>query len=122
MNKLADIQLAPDGGFKGFGPLGLEGGESAPEVFTKFLSSAIGLITIIAIIWFVILMIMGAIGIMGSGGDKAALETARKRITTGVIGLVVVVAALFIVQLIGRLIGIPNILDLPILLERIQIQ
>jgi len=120
MNKLADIQLGPDGGFKGFGPLGLEGGENAPAVFTKFLSSTIGLMTIIAIIWFVLIMIMGAIGIISSGGDKASLESARKRITTGIIGFVVVIAALFIVQLIGRLIGIPNILDLPTLLERIQ--
>ena len=119
MNKIADIQLAPKP-FKGFGPLGLDEGQSGSAVFTKFLSSALGLMTIIAIIWFVILMIMGAVGIMGSGGDKAALETARKRITTGLIGLVVVVAALFIIQLVGRLIGIPNILDLPALLINIQ--
>jgi hypothetical protein len=120
MKKLADIQLGPEGGFTGFGPLGLEGGESAPAVFTKFLSSTIGLMTIIAIIWFVFLMIMGAIGIISSGGDKASLESARKRITTGIIGFVVVVAAIFIVQLIGRFIGIPDLLDLPTLLERIQ--
>lgn len=120
MNKLADIQLGPEGGFTGFGPLGLEGGESAPVIFTKFISSTIGLMTIIAIIWFVILMIMGAIGIISSGGDKASLESARKRITTGVIGFVVVVAAIFIVQLIGRLIGMPDLLNLPALLERIQ--
>ncbi|MBU0572658.1 hypothetical protein KKH23_03015 [Patescibacteria group bacterium] len=120
MNKLADINLAPEGGFKGFGALGLEEGQSAPAVFTKFISSVIGLMTIIAIIWFVLLMIMGAIGIISSGGDKAALESAKKRITTGILGFVVVIAAIFIVQLIGKLIGIPNILDLPVLLEGIQ--
>lgn len=120
MNKLAEIKLAPEGGFKGFGPLGLEGGESAPAVFTKFISSTIGLMTIIAIIWFVILMIMGAIGIISSGGDKASLESARKRITTGIVGFIMVVAAIFIVQLIGRIIGIPDLLDLPSLLEKIQ--
>ena len=122
MNKLADIELAPKDGFRGFGPLGLDEGQSAPEVFTNFISSAIGLMTIIAIIWFVLLMIIGAIGIISSGGDKTALESARKRITTGVIGFVVVVAAIFIVQLIGKIIGIPNILDLPTLLETIDIQ
>jgi hypothetical protein len=120
MNKLADIPLSPDGGFKGFGPLGLEGGQDAPGVFTQFISGAIGLMTIIAIIWFVLLIITGAINIMSSGGDKAAMESARKRITSGVIGLVVIVAALFIIQLIGRLIGIPGILDLPAMFERIQ--
>ena len=70
MNKLADIQLGPEGGFTGFGPLGLEGGESAPVIFTKFISSTIGLMTIIAIIWFVILMIMGAIGIISSNYNR----------------------------------------------------
>ena len=120
MNKLADIELAPKDGFRGFGPLGLEEGQSAPEVFTQFISGTIGLMTIIAIIWFVILMIMGAIGIISSGGDKASLESARKRITTGIIGFVVVIAAIFIVQLIGQIIGIPELLNLPALLERIQ--
>ena len=107
---------------RGIGPLGLEdlSASQAPSIFNKFISGIIGLMTIIAIIWFVILMIMGAIGIISSGGDKASLETARKRITTGIIGFIMVVAAIFVVQLIGRLIGIPDLLDLPVLLERIQ--
>ncbi|MGB6882368.1 MAG: hypothetical protein WBD86_03690 [Microgenomates group bacterium] len=120
MNKLAQIRLAPEGGFKGFGALGLEQGQDAPTVFTNFISSIIGLLTIIAIIWFVFLLITGAIGIISSGGDKTALETSRKRITTGLIGFIVVIAAIFIIDLIGDLIGIPSILDLPVLLERIQ--
>lgn len=105
MNKLAQIKLSPDEGFTGFGPLG-KGGEEAISTFTKFLSGTIGLMTIIAIIWFVFVLIAGAIGIISSGGDKAALETARKRITTGLVGLTVVIAALFIIDLIGFIIGI----------------
>jgi len=108
---------------EGIGPLGLVGleeGQDAVTVFTKFISSAIGLMTIIAIIWFVFVLIMGAIGIISSGGDKASLETARKRITTGIVGLIVVIAAIFIIDLIGRLIGLPDILDLPTLFEKIQ--
>lgn len=108
---------------RGIGPLGLEEattGEGAVGTFTKFISSAIGLMTIIAIIWFVFLLVAGAIGIISSGGDKASLENSRKRITTGLVGLVVIVAAIFIIRLIGKLIGIPNILDLPALFEQIQ--
>lgn len=115
MNKLlaADIKLAPNGGFKGFGKLGLEDGASsnADLVFTQFLSSAIGVMTIIAFIWFIFVFFMGAIGIISSGGDKQALETARKKITSGIIGIVVVIAAIFIIKLIGYLIGIPDILN-----------
>ncbi len=111
------------GPLRGIGPLGLQEdltGEGAPGVFSRFISSIIGLMTIIAIIWFVFLIIIGAYGIMSAGGDKANMETARKRITTGIVGLVVVIAAVFIVDLIGRIIGIENILNLTELLKQIS--
>lgn len=104
---------------EGIGPLGLEGTTSAqgPAIFTKFISSAIGLMTIIAIIWFIFNFITGAIGIIASGGDKQALESAKKKLTTGIIGLVVVIAAVFIIDLIGTLLGIPDILNIQNLLN-----
>ena len=109
----ADIKLAPAGGFKGFGKLGLEdgGATNADLVFTQFISSAIGVMTIIAFIWFIFVFFIGAIGIISSGGDKQALETAKKKITSGIIGVVVVIAAIFVIKLIGFLIGVPDILN-----------
>ena len=118
MKKLTQIKLSPDEGFTGFGPLG-ESGEGAIGTFTKFISSTIGLLTIIAIIWFAFVLITGAIGIITSGGDKTAFENARKKISTGLIGLVVVIAAVFIIDLIGGIIGLPDILDLQVLFDRI---
>ena len=110
-NHIAQINIAPDG-IRGRGPLGLEGGaESAPSVFNSILSATIGLMTMIAFIWFVFLLLGGAYGIMTAGGDKASLENARKRITMGVIGVVVIIAAIFIISLLGELIGIPDILN-----------
>jgi len=120
MRNLAQIPLAPEGGFQGFGPLGNPSG-SGISTFSKFISSAIGLITIIAIIWFVFVLITGAIGMITAGGDKAAMESARKRISSGLIGLVVIVAGIFILDLIGNIIGIPNILNLEELFSQIQI-
>jgi len=116
------IPLGPKGGFRGFGSLGLENmdASSALGVFTNFLSTTIGLMTIIAIIWFVFTFITGAIGIITSGGDKTALESARKKITTGIIGLVVVIAALFLIDLLGNLIGIKTILDVGYWFGQIQ--
>lgn len=104
----ADIPLAPSGGFQGIGPLGLQGksASEAPSLFNTALSTVIGVMTIVAFIWFTFQFIIGAIRIITSGGDKAALEGARKQITTGLIGLVVVVAAIFILDLIGSLIGV----------------
>lgn len=119
MKLLADINLAPSGGFTGFGPLGNPTG-SGVSTFAKFISSVIGLMTIIAIIWFVFTFITGAIGMIGAGGDKAAVESAKKRITTGLIGLVVVIAAIFIFDLLGKLVGIPDIMDVETMFKAIQ--
>lgn len=111
MNKLiADINLAPPGGFQGPGPLG-NPGTNAPALFTQTLSKIIGVLTVVSFIWFTFQFVFGAIRIITSGGDKAAVEAARKQITTGVIGLVVVVAAIFIIQLIGTILGVPDILN-----------
>jgi hypothetical protein len=109
----SSIPLAPPGGFTGFGPLGnITSSAEAVNTFTKFISSTIGIMTIIAVIWFVFIFITGAIAWMGAGGDKNALESAKKKITTGIIGLAVTVVAIFIIDLIGKLIGIPDILNL----------
>lgn len=116
MRYLAQIEVGP---LSGFGPLGNPEGTGI-SAFSKFISSAIGLMTIIAIIWFTFVFITGAIAMIGAGGDKQAVESARKRITSGLIGLVVVIAAIFILDLIGNLIGIPNILNLGELFKQIQ--
>ena len=113
INLLADIPLSPGGGFKGKGPLGLEGRDAsqAPDVFNKFFSMFIGVITIVSFISFIILFISGAVALMTAGGDKQKLETARSRITTAIIGLVIVISAMFIIDLVGSLFGIDDILN-----------
>lgn len=119
MNKITQINLFPEGGFKGFGTLGLEGQDSsmASFIFSDFISSVIGVISIIAIIWFVIIIISGSLSIMTSGGDKNALEAAKKKISTGLIGLVLVIIGVFIFQLVGKIFGI-NLLNIPDLIYR----
>lgn len=105
-NSLAQVENNLGTGLlQGLGPLG-NFTNSPLVIFSQVLSIVIGIITIIAGIWFIFLLITGAIGIMGSGGDKAAAEGARKRIISGLIGLVVVVAGIFLVDLIGSLIGL----------------
>ncbi len=119
MNILAQIQLAPSAGLRGIGPLGNPEGTGI-GTFSNFISSVIGLLTIIGIIWFVFVLVSGAIGIIASGGDKAAMENARQKITSGLIGLIVIIAGIFIIDLFGNLIGIPNILNLQELFTQIQ--
>lgn len=122
MNYLADVSIAPNGGFKGLGtsPLG-NPGTNGIGVLTNFISGVIGVMTLVGILWFIFVFITGAIGIISSGGDKQALESAKKKITTGLIGLVVLIAAVFIIDLIGYLFGFTgSILDLPALFGLIK--
>lgn len=118
-NLLAQIEFGP---LRGFGKLGLETdttGGGALGIFGGFISSTIGLMTIIAIIWFIFVLITGAMSIIGAGGDKNALESAKKKITTGIIGLVVTIAAIFVIDIIGKLIGIPDILNIGLLFTKL---
>lgn len=109
-NLLAQTEHRFGNPLQGIGPLGV-GDANSPSLFNRFLSGVIGIMTAIAAIWFVFLLLTGAIGILTSGGDKAAYESARKKITTGLIGIIVVIASIFVVDLVGNLLGIPNILD-----------
>lgn len=124
MNKLAQINLFDGQGFSGFGPLGLEGksAEEAPSIFANFVSSAVGLITLVGIIWFVFIFVMGAVGIITSGGDKNSMESAKKKLSSGVIGLIVMVFALSIINFIGSLLGLNNILNFYTLFNLLQIK
>lgn len=127
MNKLAAvIQLGPSSGtgFQGFGALGLVGksGPDAAIVFQNVISITIGVITVVATIWFMVQLLTGALSIIGSGGDKNKVEQAKTKISSALVGLVVVIAGIFIVDLVGSLFGfsILNITAQIVSLGRIQ--
>ncbi len=106
------------GPLEGIGPLGNPTGafsssiDVAANTFTKILSNIIGVMTVIAIIWFVFTFFTGAIAWLGSGGDKTKLQNSQKQITTGIIGLIIVISAIFLIELIGTLVGVPDILNI----------
>lgn len=84
----------------------------AVATFVNILSNIIGVMTIIAIIWFTFVLLTGAIGWLASGGDKTKLQNAQKQITTGIIGLVLVLSATFLIDLIASLVGIRDIFSI----------
>lgn len=113
LNKfLAQISTPLDlGPFRGLGPLGGENNplttkEAAVSTFTKFISTVIGVMTIIAFIWFIFQLFIGAIAWLGSGGDKAKLQEAQKKITTAFIGLIIVISAIFLIKIFSVIFGI----------------
>lgn len=103
----------PLGTFRGLGALsdfisslGSTDPTPAANAFSNFISKAIGVMTVIAIIWFIFTLFLGAIAWISSGGDKVKLQNAQKQITTALTGLIIVIAALFLVKLIGIIFGI----------------
>lgn len=109
------------GGLEGFGPLGTSG-SNAPTIFNKFLTNTVGIITVIGFIWFLFLLVTGAIGIMTAGGDKNAVQNSAKKITNGLIGLIVLISAIFLIQMIGKLLGIEDIILNPakVIIEKLK--
>jgi len=110
MNKNLTINLFEGEGFTGIGDGALSNpGNDAANLFNKFLSGAIGIVTIVAFVWFVFLVISGALGIMFSAGDKNAVATGTKKITNGLIGIVIIVLAFVIIRIISYLLGFTNV-------------
>ncbi|OGD83781.1 hypothetical protein A2165_01195 [Candidatus Curtissbacteria bacterium RBG_13_40_7] len=103
------------------GEVGLGGPNPNETTLAQILSTTIGLLTVIAAIYFMFTLIIGAIGIISSGGDKGAFEDARKKITMGAIGFVVVIAAMFIMEIVATVFGLPDILNLQEMITRIRL-
>ncbi len=60
----------------------------------------------IAGILLLLYLIMGGLGLMTSAGDPKKVESAQKRITNAIIGIVIMFASYWIVQLLSTILGI----------------
>lgn len=112
---ISSILLADNGTglgiLRGLGPLGFEGlenitKEDAFQLLSNTLSVIVGVLTVIAGIWFLFQIITAGYQWLSSGGDKASVAAARDKLTYSLIGLVIVVMAFAIVSLVGTLFGI----------------
>jgi len=80
-------------------------GQTAGEKLGSALSAIIGLMTVIAGLFFLIQLITGGIQWVGSGGDKAGLQQAQQKITNGFLGLTIVVAAIAVSKILSIFLG-----------------
>jgi len=87
-------------------------GEEATSMLEKFISQIVGVLTISAVIFFVIQIILAGYGFISSQGDEKKMETNRSKLTNGVLGLFIVVIALGLGSLLAKLLGIDNPMDL----------
>lgn len=72
----------------------------------SLMSNIVQIVFFIAGLAFFISLVLGGIQWMSAGGDQKAMASARGRITSAVIGLIIVVAAYAITRIIGQVFGI----------------
>ena len=83
------------------------------EFFQSFIPNLITLGLIIGVVFFLFILIMGALQWISSGGDKNALEAAKSKITNAMVGIVILFAIFAVLKLIENFFGV-SILTLDI--------
>jgi len=109
VNYLAQAPLGRIGLGEGFGPfsgLGLGDVSEAASAFASILSKIIGVMTVIAGIFFFFILLAGAFGYLSAGGDSEKIKSATQRITNGLTGLIVIILAYAFISLIGSILGL----------------
>lgn len=74
--------------------------KTGPEFFQGFIPGLIGLAFVAGTIIFFFVLTVGAIQWISSGGDKQALESARGRITSAIIGIIILFSLFAVLDLI----------------------
>jgi len=113
------------GEFMGIGPLGNDRGSfsgpspvNATRAFSNYISLIITVMTVVSFIWFMMTLMTAAISWLSSGGDIKKVQQAQKQITHGIIGLVIVISAVFLIKIIEIILGI-NILRFAIIIQNL---
>ncbi len=97
-------------------PVGVNPGVNGAVSLEKVISQVIGVLTIVAVLYFVIQIILAGYAFISSEGDPKKIEMSRKRLTEGVLGITIVVVAVGLGSLLANLAGIPNILNIDAML------
>jgi hypothetical protein len=79
---------------------------SADAGFGKLLSGLLSFVMVIAAIMLLIYLVWGGIEWITSGGDKAKTESARNKITQGIIGMIVLGSTLAVFGLVQSFLGL----------------
>lgn len=90
-----------------------EGSADNATVLTNLetiISNVLGLLTVLAGLFFVMIFFLAAFKWLSAGGDSSKVQKARDEMVQAVLGLVVIVAAYGIIGIIGTIVGI-NILQ-----------
>lgn len=98
-----DVDLAPTGGLTG---LGIKPTGNIGEQVAGIISTVIGVLTVLAVIWFIIEFVVSGVLLISSAGDQEKTAEAKKRLTQSLMGLVIVLGAMFLFTIISYIAGI----------------
>ena len=87
-------------------------GADATSMMERFISQIIGFLTLSAVIFFGIQIILAGYGFISSQGDEKKMEISRSKLTNGILGIFIVIVAVGITSLIAKLLGLDNALNL----------
>lgn len=93
------------------------------EMFTKLgtlISNIIGVLTVVAALWFLTQLVTAGFAWISAGGDKNKLAEAQHKITNAIVGLLIVVVAVVFLDLITRLLGFESFLRPSALIEQLR--
>lgn len=108
MNILAQNLTLP-GGTNISGPPELTQTFGANFNIGTIVQRAIPFIFAFAGIGLLIMLIAGGFGVLTSSGDAKKLASASQRLTYAILGFIVIFVAFWVVQLAGKILGIPEI-------------
>lgn len=91
---------------------GIQPGADPVSSVERILSNLIAFLTVVAVIFFVVQIILAGFSFISSNGDPKLIDTSKKKLTFSIIGLVIVVLAYALTALLSKLLGLGNIFDL----------
>jgi hypothetical protein len=102
----------------GLGPFltGVTGVGTAATTLDLFISTLLGVLTIIGGIAFLIFFVLGALAWISSRGEREQLAKAQRYMSNALIGLIIIILAWAITGILGELLGF-QILNLPTLID-----
>ena len=77
---------------------------------TSYISSIVGMLTIIASIWFLFMILFAGYEWISAGGDSKKIGSARDRITHAFVGLVIVVGSWSLLAVAGQFFGFDTLI------------
>lgn len=82
-----------------------------PDEPNEIIAGIITLVIAIAGLVFFFMLIFGGIRYLTAGGDEKAIQEARRSLTTAVVGLIIIVAAFLIAQLLFAVFGLNSLVN-----------